>query len=63
MKKNSSLKLVLAIIGALAVIGSIVVTVIHFWDDIKKLLPCGKCEEAEDLEDLEDIGDVGDIEE
>lgn len=55
MKKNSTLKLILAIVGGVVVVGSIAVAMIHFWDDIKKLLPCGKCEEAEDFEDFEDV--------
>lgn len=54
MKKNSTLKLILAIVGGVVVVGSIAVAMIHFWDDLKKLLPCGKCEEAEDFEDVEE---------
>lgn len=47
--KNSTLKLVLSIVGAVVVLGAITAAVIHFWDDIKRLLPCGKscCEESE----------------
>ena len=41
MKKNSTLKLVLAIIGGVVVVGSIAVAMIHFWDDLKKLLGKG----------------------
>ena len=51
MKKNGSLKLVLAIIGGVVVLGSLVVAVVHFWDDLKKLCPCCKCkDDAENLE-------------
>ena len=48
MKKNSSLKLVLAIIGGVVVVGTMVVALIHFWEDIKKLLPC--CKEKDELD-------------
>ena len=45
MKNN--LKLILGIIGGVVVVGSIAVAMIHFWDDLKKLLPCfGKCTRA-----------------
>ena len=37
MKNN--LKLILGIIGGVVVVGSIAVAMIHFWDDLKKLLP------------------------
>ena len=47
MKNN--LKLILGIIGGVVVVGSIAVAMIHFWDDLKKLLPCfGKCDEGLD---------------
>lgn len=66
MKKNSSLKLVLAIIGGVVVLGSLVVAVVHFWDDLKKLCPCCKCkDDAENLEEPEapeeDLSDFEDI--
>ena len=52
MKNN--LKLILGIIGGVVVVGSIAVAMIHFWDDLKKLLPCfGKCDEG--LDDLDEI--------
>ena len=53
MKKTSSLKLVLAIIGGVVVVGTMVVAPIHFWEDIKKLLPC--CKEKDEFEEFEDI--------
>lgn len=52
MKNN--LKLILGIIGGVVVVGSIAVAMIHFWDDLKKLLPCfGKCDEG--LDDFDEI--------
>ena len=52
MKNN--LKLILGIIGGVVVVGSIAVAMIHFWDDLKKLLPCfGKCDEG--LDDFAEI--------
>lgn len=53
--KNSTLKLVFAIVGGVVTLGAIAVALIHFWDDIKKLLPSGKCctEAAEEFEDIE----------
>mgnify|MGYP001512011215 CR=1 FL=1 len=48
------LKLILGIIGGVVVVGSIAVAMIHFWDDLKKLLPCfGKCDEG--LDDFDEI--------
>lgn len=56
MKKNSSLKLALAIIGGIVVIGAAVAAIIHFWEDIKKFLPCCKCDEKhEKLEEFDDF--------
>jgi|GEM_PF-933251 len=52
-KKNSTLKIVLTIIGAVVVLGTIVAAVVHFWDDIKKLLPGEKNEE--DFDDFEEL--------
>ncbi len=53
--KNSTLKIVLSIVGAVVVLGAIAAAVIHFWDDIKKLLPCGKsCCEMDEFADLEE---------
>lgn len=52
MKNN--LKLILGIIGGVVVVGSIAVAMIHFLDDLKKLLPCfGKCDEG--LDDFDEI--------
>ena len=56
MKKNNTLKLVLTVIGAVVVIAAAVAAVIHFWEDIKKYLPCKKKEEEfEDFDDIEII--------
>ena len=55
MKKNSPLKIVLIVVGAVVVVGTIAAAVIHFWDDIKKLLPGGKNEEDfDEFAELED---------
>lgn len=51
--KNNTLKLVLSIIGGVVVVGAIAVALIHFWDDLKKLLPC--CKEDEELLEFDDI--------
>lgn len=54
-KNNSTLRVILAIVGAVVVLGTIVAAVVHFWDDIKKLLPGNKEEEVfEDFEELEE---------
>lgn len=53
--KNSTLKLVLSIVGAVVVLGAITAAVIHFWEDIKKLLPCGKTAcEMDEFADIEE---------
>ena len=38
---------------------AVVVTLVHFWDDLKKLCPCCKCKETEELaeEDFEDLAE------
>lgn len=52
--KNKNLKLILSIVGAVVVAGTLVVALIHFWEDLKKLLPGCKCEaEEDDFEDIE----------
>ncbi len=54
MKNNSTLKLVLAIVGGVVVAAAAVVAVLHFWDDLKKYLPCCKAkQEQEDFADIE----------
>ena len=52
--KNNTLKIVLSIVGGVVVIGAIAVALIHFWDDIKKLLP-GCCQDDEELIEFDDI--------
>lgn len=53
--KNSTLKLILSIVGGVVVIGSIAVALIHFWDDIKKLFPCcSSCDELDEFADIEE---------
>ena len=51
--KNNSLRLILTIVGAIVSLGAIAYAVIHFWDDIKELLPAKKDEVFD--EDFEDI--------
>lgn len=52
--KNSTLKLILSIVGGVVVLGAIAVGLIHFWDDIKKLLPCC-CEDDDELLAFDDV--------
>ena len=52
--KNSTLKLILAPPPGDHVLGAIAVGLIHFWDDIKKLLP-GCCEDDDELLEFDDI--------
>lgn len=58
MKKNSTMKLICAIVGGVVIVGAMVVTLVHFWDDLKKLCPCCKREEAEALAEEEDFEDL-----
>lgn len=54
--KKSNAALIWTIIGIVAAVGAAVFAIIHFWDDIKKLLP-GKKEEDifEDLDEFEEL--------
>lgn len=53
--KNSNLRLILGIVGGVVVVAAIAVALIHFWDDLKKLLPGGKKDELdEEFADLVD---------
>ncbi|MBP3412010.1 MAG: hypothetical protein J6K89_02000 [Oscillospiraceae bacterium] len=54
MKKEGALKKILAIIGALVVVGGAVVAIIHFWEDIKDKLPCCKKSKIDEFEDFVD---------
>lgn len=51
--KNNSLRIILTVVGAVVTLGAIALAVIHFWDDIKSLLPTKKDEIFDD--DFEDI--------
>ncbi len=52
---NSNLKLICSIVGGVVIVAAIAVALIHFWDDIKKLLPGCKCkEELGEFEDIEE---------
>lgn len=53
--KNNNLRLILGIVGGVVVVAAIAFALIHFWDDLKKLLPGGKKNELdEDFEELLD---------
>lgn len=52
---NNNLKLIFSIVGGVVIVAAIVVALVHFWDDIKKLLPSCKCkEELDEFEDIEE---------
>lgn len=52
--KNNTLRIILAIVGAAVLLGAAAVAVIHFWDDIKSILPFKKDENAlDEFADLE----------
>lgn len=52
---NNNLKLICSIVGGVVIVAAIVVALVHFWDDIKKLLPSCKCkEELDEFEDIEE---------
>ena len=55
MQKNSTMKIIFTIVGAVVVLGTIVAAVVHFWEDIKKLLP--GCKEEKDFDDFDDIAE------
>ncbi|MDR0889206.1 MAG: hypothetical protein LBM28_00990 [Oscillospiraceae bacterium] len=62
MKNTGGLKCILAIIGGIVVIAAAAAAVIHFWEDIKKYLPCSckcgdACEDCETFEEFEDFAD------
>lgn len=55
MKKSNHLGIICSIVGGVVIAATVVVALIHFWDDIKKLLPCCKCnEELEEFADIEE---------
>lgn len=53
--KNGLFKGILCIIGGVVVLAGAVIALVHFWEDIKKCLPCCKCgdEELPQAEDEE----------
>lgn len=51
--KNNSLRVILTVVGAVVTLGAMVLAIVHFWDDIKSLLPAKKDEDFD--EDFEDI--------
>ena len=56
MEKKGALGKILALVGALVVIGGAVAAIIHFWEEIKAKLPCCKSNEFEDF-DFEEFMD------
>ena len=54
--KNNNLRLILGIVGGIVVVAAIAVALIHFWDELKKLLPGGKKQDELD-EDFEELLD------
>jgi len=52
MEKKGTLGKILAVVGALVVLGGAVAAIIHFWEEIKAKLPCCKKDEFEDFEDF-----------
>ncbi len=67
MEKKGTLGKILALVGALVVIGGAVAAIIHFWEEIKAKLPCCKNSELEgfdfeefvedELDELEDTAE------
>ncbi|MBQ7871983.1 MAG: hypothetical protein IJ357_07565 [Oscillospiraceae bacterium] len=51
--KNSTLKTILIIVGAVVTLAGIALALVHFWDDIQKLLPCKRKVELEDFSDID----------
>lgn len=51
--KNNTLRIILTVVGAVVTLGAMVLAIVHFWDDIKSLLPTKKDEVFD--EDFEDI--------
>lgn len=52
--KNNAMKTIFIIVGAVVTVGAIALALVHFWDDIKSLLPCKKCDDlCEDFADEE----------
>lgn len=51
--KNNTLRIILSVVGAVVTLGAIALAIVHFWDDIKALLPAKKDEVFD--EDFEDI--------
>lgn len=47
MKKNSNWGMICSIVGGIVIAAAAVVALLHFWDDIKVLLPCCKCKDDE----------------
>ena len=54
--KKSNLGLICSIVGGVVMAAATAVALIHFWDDIKRLLPgCCKCKEADEAEAFADL--------
>ena len=59
--KKPNLTMIFTIIGAVVAIGAAVFAVIHFWDDIKKILP-GKKKDEELFDDLDEFDEFEELE-
>ena len=52
---NKTLKAIVSVVGIVAVVGALAVALVHFWDDLKDLLPCCcKHHTDSDFDDFED---------
>ena len=48
------MKAILSVAAAVVAVAGIVVLVLHFWEDIKALLPCKGCKLEDDFVELEE---------
>ena len=46
--KNNTLRVILTVVGAVVTLGAMVLAIVHFWDDIKSLLPAKKDEDFDE---------------
>ena len=53
--KKSNLGLICSIVGGVVIAAATALALIHFWDDIKRLLPCCKCKDTEETEAFADL--------
>ncbi len=60
--KKSNWTMIFTIIGAVVAIGAAVFAIIHFWEDIKKILPGKKKKEDELFDDLDEFDEFEELE-